>query len=209
MRRAVSALLRPRRLCCTQDRSQDSDTKTTAAAVMAQNGGGSRPYRYGMVLVGIIILLIFLYFYKPFEKLVSDSIHGIAASTIIFWFAVFVGVVAYAIAHWQSYRQHVFRDVKELDAEALVYDTLQIAILVALILCAGGILQVIEMLSEHLIKHGTIIDPGFGRKLLAIVLLVILAIGFYLLHRMVRAFRIGWRPRRAPQSVDSSRRSAR
>lgn len=176
---------------------------------MAQNGGGSRPYRYGMILVGIIILLIFLYFYQPFEKLVSDSIHGLAASTIIFWFAAFVGVVAYAIAHWQSYRQHVFRDVKELDAEALVYDTLQIAILVALILCAGGILQVIEMLSEHLIQNGTIIDGSFGRKLLAIVLLVILAIGFYLLHRMVRAFRVGWRPRRGPQSIDSAGRSAR
>ncbi|MDH3234715.1 MAG: hypothetical protein OEQ29_14440 [Alphaproteobacteria bacterium] len=176
---------------------------------MAQPPGGTHPFRYGMTLVGIAILLIFLYFYQPFEKLVSDSIRGIAASTIIFWFAVFVGVIAYAIAHWQSYRQHVFRDVKELDAEGLVYDTLQIAILVALILCAGGILQVIEMLSEHLINRGTIVDGGFGRKLLAIVLLVIMAIGFYLLHRMVRAFRVGWRPRKAPQSADSSPRNAR
>jgi hypothetical protein len=182
--------------------------RNNAASVMAQDGGGSRPYRYGMVLVGIIILLIFLYFYQPFEKLVSESIRGLAASTIIFWFAAFVGVIAYAIAHWQSYRQHVFRDVKELDAEALVYDTVQIAILVALILCAGGILQVIEMLGAHLIRTGSIIDASFGRKLLAIVLLVILAIGFYLLHRMVRSFRIGWRPRRAPRSVDSSRRPA-
>ena len=118
--------------------------------------------------------------------------------------------MAYAIAHGQSYRQNVFRNVKELDAEGLVFDTLQIAILVALILCAGGILQVIEMLSEHLIRSGSIVDPAFGRKLLAIVLLVILAIGFYLLHRMVRAFRIGWRPSKAPQQGGGapSRRSA-
>jgi len=177
---------------------------------MAQDNGGTRPLKYWIVLVGIVILLVFLYFYQPFEKLVSDSIRGLSASTIIFWFAVLVGVVAYAIAHWQSFRHNVFRGVGELDAEALVFDTLQIAILVALILCAGGILQVIEMLSAHLIEHGTIVDAGFGRKLLAIILLVILAIGFYLLHRMVRAFRVGWRPGKAPpHSAPSPRRSAK
>jgi len=172
---------------------------------MAQENGGSHPHKYWMVLVGFIILLVFLYFYKPFENLISESIRGLAASTIIFWFAVAVGVVAYAISHWQSFRQNVFRDVKDLDAQALVYDSLQIAILVALILCAGGILQVIEMLSAHLINRGTIVDGTFGRKLLSIVLLVILAIGFYLLHRVVRSFRVGWRPGKAPpRSAGSS-----
>lgn len=165
---------------------------------MAKETDGVRSLRYWIVLVGLVILLVFVYFYPPFEKLVSDSIRGLAASTIVFWFAAFVGVVAYVIAHWQSFTQHFFRRVSDLDAEGLVFDTLQIALLVALILCAGGILQVIEMLSAHLIDKGTILDPIFGRKLLAMIVLVILAIGFYLLHRMVRAFRMGRRPGKAP-----------
>jgi ABC-type xylose transport system permease subunit len=165
---------------------------------MAQRTNGARPLRFWIVVVGLIILAVFVYFYPPFEKLVSDSLRGLAASTIVFWFAAFVGVVAYVVAHWQSFRQHFFRRVNDLDVEGMVFDTVQIALLVALILCAGGILQVIEMLSAHLINKGAVLDPIFGRKLLAIVVLVILAIGFYLLHRMVRAFRLGGRPGRTP-----------
>lgn len=165
---------------------------------MAQETDAPRGTKYWIVLVGIIILLIFLYFYKPFENLIGDSIRGIQSSTIVFWFAALVGVAAYTVAHWQSFRQKLFRHVSELDAEELVFDTLQIAILVAVILCAGGILQNIEMLGEHLIRRDAIIGPVFGRKLLAVILLMLMAVGFFLLHRMVRAFRIGWRPGKAP-----------
>ena len=101
---------------------------------MAENNGGPRKPRVWISWIAFVILLIFLYFYKPFETLISESIRGISASTVIFWFAALVGVVAYAIAHWQSYRQKVFRDVSELDSEGLVFDTLQTAILVAVIL---------------------------------------------------------------------------
>jgi hypothetical protein len=38
--------------------------------------------------------------------------------------------------------------------------------------------------------------PVFGGGLLSIIFLFILAVAFYLLHRMVRAFRVGWRPGR-------------
>jgi len=165
---------------------------------MAQNSDGVRSLRYWLIVVGLVILGVFIYFYPPFEQLISDSIRGLASSTIVFWFAAFVGVVAYVIAHWQSFSQNFFRRVNDLDAEGLVFDTLQIALLVALILCAGGILQVIEMSSAHLINKGTILDPIFGRKLLAMIVLIILAIGFYLLHRMVRAFRLGRRPGKSP-----------
>ncbi len=177
---------------------------------MDQETGSPRGTKYWIVLVGIVILLIFLYFYKPFENLVGDAVRGLQSSTIVFWFAALVGVAAYVVAHWQSFRRNLFQRVSDLDAEELVYDTLQIAILVAVILCAGGILQIIEMLGEHLIKREAIIGPVFGRKLLAIILLMIMAVGFFLLHRMVRAFRIGWRPGKAPpRSSTPSRRNGR
>ena len=92
----------------------------------------------------------------------------------------------------------IFRNVAELNVDTLVFDTLQAAILVAVIFCAGATLQAIEVLSEYFVKREPIFNAAFGERLLAIVLLVILAVIFYLLHYVVRALRTGWRPRSAP-----------
>ena len=161
------------------------------------SSGATRP-RAWIVIIGIIIILIFLYFYQPFENYLIDGIKSIHAYNIIFWFTSLVGILGYAIAHWQSFRQYMFRQVNDLEVEALVFDSLQIALLVAVIFCAGGTLQGVVMLSGHLLGQGAILEATFGRTLLSVVLLVILAIAFYLLHRVVRAFRVGWRPKRPP-----------
>ncbi len=171
---------------------------------MAEQSFVRRPPRFWIVLVGVVIVLIFLYFYQPFEAYLSESIPRIHFYNVIFWFAALVAVVGYAVAHWQSFRLNILRGVSELDVEGLVFDTLQIAILTAVIFAAGATLQAVEMLGEHLINRGPIIDPVFGEKLLAIVLLVILAILFTLLHHLVRAFRVGWHPRRPPPRASSS-----
>jgi hypothetical protein len=142
-------------------------------------------------VVAVIILLVFLYFYRPFEAYLVAHIAFIHFSNIVFWFASLVGIVAYAFAHWQSFRNKIFRNT-------LVFDTLQAAILVAVIFCAGATLQAIEVLSEYFVSRGPIFDAAFGEKLLAIILLVILALLFYLLHYAVRALRNGWRQRTAP-----------
>jgi len=160
-----------------------------------------REHRFWIALVAIVILLIFLYFYRPFETYLIEHIPLIHFSNVVFWFASLVGIVAYAVAHWQSFRHQIFRPVTELNVDTLVFDTLQAAILVAVIFCAGATLQAIEMLGEYFVNRGPIIDAAFGEKLLAIILLVILAIIFYLLHYAVRAFRSGWTPRRAPPRV--------
>ena len=149
-------------------------------------------------VVAVIILLVFLYFYRPFETYLVAHIPSIHFSNVVFWFACLVGIIAYAFAHWQSFRSEIFRNVTELNVDALVFDTLQAAILVAVIFCAGATLQAIEVLSEYFINRGPIFDAAFGQKVLAIFLLVILAVLFYLLHYVVRALRTGWRPRSAP-----------
>lgn len=153
--------------------------------------------------VGLIILLIFLYFYQPFEEYVAKGIRHVRSDNVIFWFASAVGVIGYFIAHWQTFRRNVWRRVSDLDVETLVFETLQVAILIAVILCAGATLQAVVMLSEHLIGGGAIIDSGFGDRLLSIILLVMLAILFYLLHHVVRAFRHGWQYRRQPPRKSS------
>ncbi len=171
---------------------------------MAQDTTDTRRSRFWITVIAVIILLIFLYFYDPFESYLVENIPGVHFSNVIFWFASLVGVIGYAIAHWQSFQTNILRSVNELEVDTLVYDTLQVAILIAVIFCAGGTIQAIAMLAEHLLNRGQIIDAAFGEKLLAIILLVILAVLFYLLHHAVRGFRIGWRPRRPPRSSSYS-----
>ena len=158
----------------------------------------TRWQQFWIAIVAIIILLVFLYFYRPFETYLVAHIPFIHFSNVVFWFASLVGIIAYAAAHWQSFRNGIFHNVTELNVDTLVFDTLQAAILVVVIFCAGATLQAIEVLSEYLVNRGPVFDAAFGEKLLAIFLLVILAVIFYLLHYVVRALRTGWRPRRAP-----------
>ena len=165
-----------------------------------------------IALVAVVIALVFLYFYRPFEVWLLERIPGVHFGNVLFWFASLVGVAAYVLAHWQSFRRQMFRDGGELDAAALVYDTLQIAILVAVIFFAGAVIQAVEMLSELLMAPGGSggagrPEVGFGARVVSIVVMVILAILFYLLHHLVRALRTGWRPRRPPPRVSGSDRS--
>ena len=157
-----------------------------------------RQPRSWMSLVVIIILIVFLLFYRPFEQYLIDNIPLIHFSNILFWFASLVAIVSFAISHWQSFRKSIFQGVTESNAQDLVFDTLQIAILAAVILCAGATIQGVEMLGTHLMNEGSVIDAEFGRRLLSVFLLVVLAVLFYLLHRVVRGFKLGWRHRWTP-----------
>ena len=157
-----------------------------------------RQPRSWMSLVVIIILVVFLLFYRPFERYLIENIPRIHFSNILFWFASLVAIVSFAISHWQSFRKSIFQGVTESNAQDLVFDTLQIAILAAVILCAGATIQGVEMLGTHLMNEGSVIDAEFGRRLLSVFLLVVLAVLFYLLHRVVRAFKLGWRHRWTP-----------
>src|ERR1700685_4609618 len=134
----------------------------------------TKQQQFWSAVVAVIILLIFLYFYRPFETYLLAHIPFIHFSNVIFWFASLVGIVAYAVAHLQSFRGEIFRNVTELNVDTLVFDTLQAAVLVAVIFCAGATLQAIEVLSEYFVNRGPIFDAMFGEKLLSIVLLVIL-----------------------------------
>ncbi len=158
---------------------------------------GRRP-KFWITLIALIISLIFLYFYAPFETFLKASIPGIHFSNVIFWFASVVGVIAYAVSHWQSFRKNIFRQVASLDVGLLVFDTLQISILIAVIFFAGATLQAVAILAERLMGPAALIGSGLGENLLAIVLLIIFAVLFYLLHHLVRVFRDGWQTRRPP-----------
>lgn len=166
--------------------------------IMAEQSASDRGYRFWIAVIAIVIGLIFLYFYPPFEKYLTNAISQIRFTNVIFWFASAVGVIAYVISHWSSFRRYLFGQVTSLDATALVYDTLQISILIAVIFLAGATLQAVAMLAVHLMGNQPMIGSGLGESLLAIILLLILALLFYLLHHLVRSFQSGWTTRRAP-----------
>ncbi len=165
---------------------------------MSENFTVSRRPRFWITVLAIIIGLIFLYFYAPFEKFLVEAIPNARFSNVIFWFASTVGIIIYVVSHWNSFRQKLSAQVTSLDVGALVFDTLQISILIAVIFLAGATLQSVAMLALHLMGNDPIVGAGLGGNLLAIVLLLILMLLFYLLHHLVRAFRDGWATRRPP-----------
>ena len=73
----------------------------------------------------------------------------------------------------------------------------------AVIFSAGAALQGVEVLSEYLIERGSIVSAGFGSKILAIVMLLILTVIFFLIHLLLRSIRRGWTPGRRPQRVSA------
>lgn len=162
----------------------------------------NRP-RFWVYFIGLIILLIFIYFFDPFADYIRANLKDARFHNVIFWFSALVAVIAFAISHWQSFKRHILRASGEINVEALVFDTLQISIMTVVILCAGAILQSVELLSEHLLLREMAVQQTFGERILTILLLIILAVLFYLLHLVVRAFRIGWRPSRPPRRMPS------
>ena len=141
----------------------------------------------------IVILILFLLFYQPVEQYLMERIPRIHFSNILFWFASLVAIISFALSHSQSFKRHIFSQFADKSAQELVFDTLQIAILAAVILCAGATIQAVEILSEHLMKDGQLITAVFGSRLLSVFVLMLMAILFYLLHRVLLGFRVGGR----------------
>jgi hypothetical protein len=155
-----------------------------------------RRTRFWIWLVALVILLLFLYFFQPFEQYIVENVPKTTFATVIFWFVSAAAVVAYAASHWQSFRRNIIRSPAGLQVDGLAFDSIQITLLIAVMLCAGATLQAVERLSEYVMSRGAILDSPFGDRLLVILLFVILTILFYLLHLLARALRIGWQPRR-------------
>ena len=187
----------------------DGSARDTSGDDMSDQTTVSQRPRFWIVVIAIIIGLIFLYFYAPFEKFLVEAIPHTRFTNVIFWFASTVGIITYVVAHWSSFRQKLSAQVTSLDVGGLVFDTLQTSILIAVIFLAGATLQAVAILALHLMSTEPIVGSGLGSTLIAIVLLLVLTLLFYLLHHLVRAFRDGWtttrrQPPRAMRRVSNS-----
>ncbi len=146
-------------------------------------------WQWFWTLVGFliyIIVLIFLYFYKPFEDLFVTVIYGLTYQNAIFWAGVIIGIVGFCTFHWRAYRLHI---VKDRSIEAIVLSSLLGSSFVAILLSASAALQAVQILAVHLIQPGYVLDGAFGKRLLALVALVILTGLFCIVFWLLKSVR--------------------
>lgn len=131
-------------------------------------------WQWFWTLVGFLIyilILIFLFFYKPFADLFNVVVYGLSYSNAIFWAGVVIGIVGFCLFHWRAYRLHI---VQERNIEAMVLASLRGSTFVAILLSASAALQSVQILAVHLIQPGYALDGLFGKRLLALIALVVL-----------------------------------
>ncbi|MGI9354135.1 MAG: hypothetical protein ACR2PF_03065 [Rhizobiaceae bacterium] len=146
-------------------------------------------WQWFWTLVGFliyIIVLISLYFYKPFEDLFVTVVYGLSYHNAIFWAGVIIGIVGLCVFHWRAYRLHM---VKEHNLEAVVLASLQGSTFIAILLSASAALQVVQIMAAHLIQPEYALDAVFGRQLLALITLVVVTGLFCVVFWLLRSVR--------------------
>ena len=51
-----------------------------------------------------ILVLIFLFYYQPFEALFVRVINGITFTNAVLWAVVIVGIIGFCTYHWTAYK---------------------------------------------------------------------------------------------------------
>ena len=146
-------------------------------------------WQWFWTLVGFIvyiIVLIFLYFYEPFKDLFNLVVYGLSYSNAIFWAGVIIGIVGFCTFHWRAYRLHI---VKQKSVESMVLSSLRGSTFVAILLSASAALQAVQMLCVHLLQPGYAIDAAFGKRLTAVLALLILTGLFCILFWLLKIMR--------------------
>ena len=134
-----------------------------------------RDWRWFWTLVGFIffiVVLIFLYFFQPFEELFTRILNGVGYDNAIFWAVVIVGIVGFCAFHWRAYRIHI---VQQQNIESMILTSLRGSAFIAILLSVGAALQSVQILCVYLLQDDYALDEGLGTRLVSVVALVLLA----------------------------------
>ena len=146
-------------------------------------------WQWFWTLVGFlvyIIVLIFLYFYQPFEDLFNLVVYGLSYNNAIFWAGVIIGILGFCIFHWRAYRLHI---VQQHSVESMVLSSLRGSTFTAILLSASAALQAVQILAVHLLQPGYALDGAFGKRLVALVALLILTGLFCVIFWLLKSIR--------------------
>jgi len=147
-------------------------------------------WQWFWTLVGFIvyiIVLIFLYFYEPFKDLFNLVVYGLSYSNAIFWAGVIIGIVGFCTFHWRAYRLHI---VQQRSIESMVLSSLRGSTFTAILLSASAALQAVQILCAHLLQPGYALDATFGKRLAAIVALLVLTGLFCIIFWLLKIMRL-------------------
>jgi len=146
-------------------------------------------WQWFWTLVGFIIfiiVLIFLYFYQPFEELFRIVVYGLSYDNAIFWVALIIGIIGFCIYHWRAYRIHI---VQQQSIESMVLSSLKGSTFTAILLSGGATLQAVQILCVYMLQQGFAIDAGLGKRLAAVIALVVLTGVFCIIFWLLKVVR--------------------
>lgn len=144
-------------------------------------------WQWFWTLVGLlvyILVLVFLYFYEPFAELFNLVVHGLSYNNAIFWAGVIIAIIGFCWFHWRAYRLHI---VKQRSVERMVFSSLTGSTFTAILLSASAALQAVQLLAVHLLQPGYVLDATFGKRLIALIALVILTGLFCILYWLLKS----------------------
>ena len=129
-------------------------------------------WQWFWTLVGfllLILVLIFLYFFQPFEDLFTLVLTGVSYSNAIFWVALIIGIIGFCTFHWHAYKVHI---VQQRSVESMVLTSLRGSTFIVILLSGGATLQAVQNLCVYLLQNGYAFDSIFGKRIAATIALV-------------------------------------
>jgi hypothetical protein len=136
--------------------------------------------------VAFIVILIFLYFYKPFEDFFTLVINGLGYDNAMFWIVLIAAIVGFCGYHWRAYRLYI---VQRHSVDAMVLASLRGSAFIAILFCAGAAVQSLLILCAYLLQPNYSLGAEFGRRLAAVVAMVILTVIFCLIYWVLKVIR--------------------
>jgi hypothetical protein len=136
--------------------------------------------------VAFIVILIFLYFYKPFEDFFTLVINGLGYDNAMFWVMLIAGIVGFCAYHWRAYRLYI---VQRRSVDGMVLASLRGSAFIAILFCAGAAAQSMLILCVYLLQGGYTLGAEFGARLGAVVAMAILTVIFCLIYWLLKVVR--------------------
>ena len=146
-------------------------------------------WQWFWTLVGfllLILVLVFLYFFQPFEDLFTLVLNGISYSNAIFWVALIIGIIGFCTFHWHAYKVHI---VQQRSVESMVLTSLRGSTFTAILLSGGATLQAVQNLCVFLLQNGYGFDSNFGKRIAATIALVTITGIFCVIFRLLKLIR--------------------
>ena len=111
--------------------------------------------------VAFIVILIFLYFYKPFEDFFTLVINGLGYGNAMFWIVLIAAIVGFCGYHWRAYRLYI---VQRHSLDGMVLASLRGSAFIAVLFCAGAAAQSLLILCTYLLQSDfTLGDEPYKR----------------------------------------------